>query len=255
MNFTRQGVIISCLIHTVVLIFLGTLQMKLSPVPGTVQYIRIVFEQEVARFLPSKKVHSTVRKNPQTKTLPLIVKNQLAKREKPASPEKINPAAINPPNPPASSRQEETDQIIGIKAETAASAGTFGTSLAEGNASTAKTMLSGGALGRGSKVGVSQTHPRTAVITGPSGAPTFLHREVPVYPALARRLGKEGRVVLKLLIDQNGKLQRVDVVESAPYGFTEAAIEAARQSTYVPAKQNDVPVSSLAILPIRFRLE
>ncbi len=90
---------------------------------------------------------------------------------------------------------------------------------------------------------------------GQSGAPAFLHRTLPVYPPLARRLGKEGRVVLQLFIDRDGTLRQMEVVEGAPYGFTEAALEAARRSTYIPARRNGVYVSALAILPVRFRLE
>ena len=36
------------------------------------------------------------------------------------------------------------------------------------------------------------------------------HREMLVYPFMARKLGKEGRVVLRLVLDAQGKLQRID---------------------------------------------
>ncbi|MBU2226923.1 MAG: energy transducer TonB [Proteobacteria bacterium] len=90
---------------------------------------------------------------------------------------------------------------------------------------------------------------------GELDAPTFIHRAMPVYPRAARRLEKEGRVVLKLLIDHAGNLRSVEVIEPAPFGFTEAAIEAVRKSTFVPARRNGEGVSSWAVLPIRFRLE
>ena len=63
-------------------------------------------------------------------------------------------------------------------------------------------------------------------VSGNSGAPAFIHREMPVYPLLARRLGEEGRVVLKLLIDKNGTLQDIEVIETSGFGFTEAAVAA-----------------------------
>jgi TonB family protein len=87
------------------------------------------------------------------------------------------------------------------------------------------------------------------------GAPAFIHREMPVYPLLARRLGKEGKVILKLLIDMNGKLQNVEVVEPAGFGFTEAAVTAVKNSTYSPANRNGEKVTSNALLPVRFRLQ
>lgn len=90
---------------------------------------------------------------------------------------------------------------------------------------------------------------------GEMGAPAFIHREMPVYPIMARRLGKEGRVILKLLIDRSGKLQKVEVVEFAGFGFTEAAIAAVKNSTYLPASRNGEKITTKALIPIRFHLQ
>jgi periplasmic protein TonB len=90
---------------------------------------------------------------------------------------------------------------------------------------------------------------------GNRNAPAFIHRETPLYPLLARRLGKEGKVVLKLMIDRDGRLLEIEVIERAAYGFTEAAVEAVKRSTYAPALHNGVKVTARAILPIRFHLE
>ena len=90
---------------------------------------------------------------------------------------------------------------------------------------------------------------------GASVAPAFLHREMPVYPMMARKLGREGKVVLKLTIDENGNLKNVEVIDGAGYGFTEAAVEAVKKSTFLPARKDGKPIASRALLPIRFRLE
>jgi len=89
---------------------------------------------------------------------------------------------------------------------------------------------------------------------GSGNAPKFLHREMPIYPLIARRLGKEARVVLRLTIDEKGNLLNVEVIEGAGYGFTEAAVEAVRRSTFTPAEVNGKAVMSKAILPIKFSL-
>ena len=106
--------------------------------------------------------------------------------------------------------------------------------------------------GEGGKIG-----DRSIVETsfGATGAPAFIDRVMPVYPFLARRLGREGRVILKLLIDRHGKLRSIEVLEGAGYGFLEAAVTAAKQSTYAPAIINGEAVASAAILPVRFRLD
>lgn len=90
---------------------------------------------------------------------------------------------------------------------------------------------------------------------GEANAPRFIHRAMPVYPPLARRRGREGRVVLALLIDKTGKVRKIDVAEGAGFGLTEAAIAAVKRSTFAPARVHGKEVASRAVLPIRFRLE
>lgn len=89
---------------------------------------------------------------------------------------------------------------------------------------------------------------------GAAIAPSFLYREMPVYPLFARKLGKEGKVVLRLTIDERGDLIHIEVVEKAGFGFVEAAVDAVRKSSFLPAKKDGKPVVSRALLPIRFTL-
>lgn len=90
---------------------------------------------------------------------------------------------------------------------------------------------------------------------GASIAPAFLHRVMPIYPMIARRLGQEGKVVLKLTIDEKGMLREIEVVEKAGYGFTESAVEAVKKSTFFPAKKDGKPIASKALLPVTFQLK
>jgi TonB family protein len=90
---------------------------------------------------------------------------------------------------------------------------------------------------------------------GSDNAPSFAKRVMPDYPRLARRLGKEGKVVLRLFIDEHGRLLNVEIVEKAGYGFDEAAIEAVKASSFQPARLNGKPVDCKATLPVSFRLQ
>jgi protein TonB len=72
---------------------------------------------------------------------------------------------------------------------------------------------------------------------------------------MARKLGKEGKVILRLTIDEKGNLLSLEVMEKGGYGFTEAAVEAVKKSTFLPAKKDGKGVGSRALLPIRFQLE
>jgi len=104
-------------------------------------------------------------------------------------------------------------------------------------------------------LGKAENRGTAEVIFGNTESPSFIHRETPVYPFLARRLGKEGKVVLKLLIDKNGILQNIEVIEPSPFGFTEAAMDAIKKSTFAPAYMNGEKIASRAILSVRFNLK
>lgn len=90
---------------------------------------------------------------------------------------------------------------------------------------------------------------------GSINGPKFIYRETPIYPQIARKLGKEGKVVLRLTINEKGELLNIEIVESAPYGFTESAVEAVKKSKFLPAMKDGHPIASRAILPIKFVLK
>jgi len=90
---------------------------------------------------------------------------------------------------------------------------------------------------------------------GSSGAPAFLRRQMPVYPMMAKKLGRQGKVVLRLHINEKGRLLNVEVVEAAGYGFTESAVEAVKMSTFSPAHEKGASIASKALLSIRFVLK
>ena len=89
---------------------------------------------------------------------------------------------------------------------------------------------------------------------GEIGSPRFIHRESPVYPFMARKLGKEGKVVLRLALDAKGQLQEIDIVEANGFGFAEAASDAIRKSTFSPAVKNGRAISSRVLIPLTFVL-
>jgi len=96
------------------------------------------------------------------------------------------------------------------------------------------------------------------VIEGEFGAIqglSFLKMLKPDYPILARKLGKEGKVLLRLFIDELGKVANVEVIEKAGYGFDEAAIEAMKASTFMPAKVDGKATACKALVPVKFTLK
>jgi protein TonB len=77
----------------------------------------------------------------------------------------------------------------------------------------------------------------------------------PRFPAEAMRRGIEGRVVLRLAVSADGRVSRVDVVQSAGYAILdEAAVDAARHWIFEPARRQGNRVASCVTLPVRFVL-
>lgn len=85
-------------------------------------------------------------------------------------------------------------------------------------------------------------------------APRFLHRENPVYPETMRAQGISGVVKLEALIDKNGRVRKVEILESAGRLFDEAAKQAMMKSTFYPAQVDGEAVAVLLRLPVKFRL-
>jgi iron complex outermembrane receptor protein len=73
-----------------------------------------------------------------------------------------------------------------------------------------------------------------------------------VYPTSSLAEREHGDVVLALTVDVDGHVSKVDVLESGGAGFDEAAIVAARQWTFAPAKRAGRPIPSRIRVPFHF---
>lgn len=66
----------------------------------------------------------------------------------------------------------------------------------------------------------------------------------PSYPESERREGIEGRVILRVRIDEKGKVEEVRLLRSLGPAFDELAITAMRSATFTPAYLDGAPVST-----------
>jgi protein TonB len=77
----------------------------------------------------------------------------------------------------------------------------------------------------------------------------------PVYPEEARRRGQEGRVLLRLRIDESGRVRSAEIVESSGHeALDRAAVGAVREWRFLPATVGGVPRPSALRVPVRFSL-
>jgi len=93
-------------------------------------------------------------------------------------------------------------------------------------------------------------------IVPPSFNADYLDNPAPVYPALAKRMGEEGRVFLRVQVEASGLPSKVEVrTSSGSERLDQAALEAVKRWKFVPAKQGDKPVPASVVVPITFNLK
>lgn len=77
----------------------------------------------------------------------------------------------------------------------------------------------------------------------------------PNYPESARRENREGRVLLRVLIDDQGKTKAVEINRSSGHNALDgAAAEAIKRWRFVPARAGETAVESWVSIPIDFHL-
>jgi protein TonB len=68
-------------------------------------------------------------------------------------------------------------------------------------------------------------------------------------------MGIEGRVRVRVLVGENGKVQEVTLDRSSgESALDESALEAVRTWRFEPARRNGTPVRAWAIVPVEFKL-
>ena len=90
----------------------------------------------------------------------------------------------------------------------------------------------------------------------PSSNAAYLQNPAPAYPAISKRMGEEGKVVLRVLIGADGLAQKVELQQSSGYDrLDRQAQEAVLRWRFVPGKRNGVPETMWNLVPINFVLE
>lgn len=74
------------------------------------------------------------------------------------------------------------------------------------------------------------------------------------YTEDARKNNVSGTVALRITLGANGQVTDVQVIRGLPYGLTESAIAAARQTKFIPAKKNGQPITTSRTMEIGFNI-
>jgi len=78
----------------------------------------------------------------------------------------------------------------------------------------------------------------------------------PAYPPLSRRAGESGQVLLRILVNQAGRPEKVEVQKSSGYTrLDDAARAAAMRARFKPHRENGSAVAVYALVPVNFSIQ
>jgi len=84
----------------------------------------------------------------------------------------------------------------------------------------------------------------------------YLDNPKPVYPLVSRRLGEQGKVLLRVHVSAAGLAEKVEVKTGSGYArLDQAAGDAVSRWRFVPARRGDQAIAAWVQVPITFQLE
>jgi protein TonB len=84
----------------------------------------------------------------------------------------------------------------------------------------------------------------------------YLRNPAPPYPPLSRRVGEEGKVVLRVSVNPHGNADSVEIkTSSGSSRLDEAARKTVQIWKFIPAKRGETAIQSWVLVPIIFKLE
>lgn len=98
--------------------------------------------------------------------------------------------------------------------------------------------------------------PIAPAVTAPRFDADYLENPAPAYPSASRRLGEEGKVVLRVFVEPDGRPSAVEVrTGSGSTRLDDAALDAVRRWKFLPARRGDQAVGAWVLVPIAFHLK
>ena len=185
--------------------------------------------------------------------MPVAARPQLAKPQPPVKPVQPSPtpsasaAHAKPPQQPAALPTAVPTQAPSAQAPAGASSPA---------ASASQASAAPASAAAGSTAATVAASPAPARIELPSSSADYLNNPRPSYPGLSKRLGEEGKVVLRVLIEADGSASKAEIRSSSGYDrLDQAALQTVLRWRYLPGKRGGVAEAMWFNVPINFVLE
>jgi protein TonB len=210
-----------------------------NPVPRKVRRAKPFVSQAMAE----KKSARPVQPRPARR----VVRSRI--KPPPVQEEPVQAALVAPPSQP------EPESVPEAPAASESSASVT----PKGNTGSEPTGQNNGPGARGLSGiagGVNANGAGTSRAGGPFAAPDYSVNPKPPYPLIARRIGAQGEVLLRVLVRHDGSVASVELAQSSGFSLLdESATRTVRDSwRFVPAQQGGAPIDSWVEVPIKFVL-
>ena len=212
---------------------LGLIVRQIDTAPQTVQPIDV----QLSEMQPP---HATVARPPRA----------VPARKPPPAPESTRrppgptPQAAAHPQNEAPSTDKPSGNVAGLSSPVA-----LPSSSLPGGKGTPDTLQPAFGFGAGPpKVSRGPVYP-------PLFGAAYLNNPKPVYPASAKKMGMEGKVMLKVFVSREGRVLNIEIGQSSGYEILDkAALEAVKNWCFVPARQGESPRDEWVQVPVAFLL-
>jgi TonB family protein len=111
-----------------------------------------------------------------------------------------------------------------------------------------------GGFGDAAAAAPSTAHPKIQPAVAAFEPVEITSKPDPIYTAEARRMRVQGTVILRVDFKASGEVQILGLVRGLGHGLDQAAMRAAQQIQFKPARRDGQPVDAPAVLHILFRL-
>jgi TonB family protein len=88
----------------------------------------------------------------------------------------------------------------------------------------------------------------------PQEMPRVKKRVDPQYPFLLKKAGVEGEVDIKVVVSEQGTVDKAELIKASNTDFVPAAMEAAKLWEFIPAEKDGKPIRAEVIIPFKFTM-
>jgi protein TonB len=243
------GIFVAFFLHMFFLLAINSskpVEKMTLPTPITVNWIANTVQQKTQEPMGTTPISIP------TPAKPVIEKQRTIEKSKPVI-EKIKPLSHLQNTSHLKPLIASTATLSDIKVDNATKTAT---SEDVSQKSNEKTIATTSEINNSSSQNTANPQPIEQPLILPHLNASYLNNPPPIYPQISRQLSEEGKVLVRVLVNEKGDVDQAVIKKSSHYErLDNAALDAIKQWRFVPAKRGETIVSAWVVVPISFNLE